>query len=61
MIYGRTLLTRSLFSLLVLFSAAVFAQAPKRFPSPHGRYVVEAVTRDPGGVGAPQTIVSMHR
>ncbi len=43
-------------------SAALYAQAaPRRFPSPHGRYVVEAMTRDPGGVGSPQTIVSLHR
>ena len=60
-IYGQTPLTRAVMFLLILFSAAAFAQAPRRFPSPHGRYVIEAVTRDPGGVGAPQTIVSMHR
>ena len=49
---------------VILFSlpAAEYAQAgPRRFPSPHGRYVVEVVTRDPGGVGSPQTIVSLHR
>ena len=59
---GPTLLTRIALPILFLFPAAVYAQAaPKRFPSPHGKYVVEAVTRDPGGVGAPQTIVSLHR
>ena len=47
---------------LSLLPAGVYAQpTPKRFPSPHGRYVIEAVTRDPGGVGSPQTIVSLHR
>ncbi len=47
---------------LLLFSASAYAQAAvRRFPSPHGKYVIETVSRDPGGVGAPQTIVSLHR
>ncbi len=46
----------------LLFSAVIHAQAlAQRFPSPHGRYVIETITRDPGGVGSPQTIVSLHR
>ena len=57
-----TLLTRITLAALFFLPAAVYAQAaPKRFPSPHGKYVVETMTRDPGGVGAPQTIVSLHR
>ncbi len=59
---GFTLLTRIAVPVLFLLPLAARAQAaPKRFPSPHGKYVIEAVTRDPGGVGAPQTIVSLHR
>ena len=61
-ICNPSLLTRLALPVLLLFSASAYAQAaPKRFPSPHGKYVIEAVTRDPGGVGAPQTIVSLHR
>lgn len=57
---GRILLTR--IALLFFVPASAYAQAaPRRFPSPHGKYVVEAMIRDPGGVGAPQTIVSLHR
>ena len=57
-----SLLARLALPVLLLFSASAHSQAaPKRFPSPHGKYVIEAVTRDPGGVGAPETIVSLHR
>ena len=60
--WGKTFLIRIAVPVLFLFPALALAQAaPKRFPSPHGKYVVEAVTRDPGGVGAPQTIVSLHQ
>ena len=59
---GLSLLTRIALPALLLLSPFSSAQtAPRRFPSPHGKYVVETVTRDPGGVGAPQTIVSLHR
>lgn len=57
---GRILLTR--IALLFFVSASAYAQsAPRRFPSPHGKYVIETMVRDPGGVGAPQTIVSLRR
>ena len=59
---GPTLLRRIVLPFLLLLPATVCGQATaKRFPSPHGKYVIEVVSRDPGGVGAPQTIVSLHR
>lgn len=58
-----THLTRLSLAVFCGLPAVASAQSatPQRFPSPHGKYVIEAVTRDPGGVGAPQTIVSLHR
>ncbi len=59
---GLTLLKRVALPIFLLSSVSAYAQAaPKRFPSPHGKYVIETVTRDLGGVGAPETIVSLHR
>ena len=61
MCHLRPLLTQLALPVLLFSASACAQEAPRRFPSPHGKYVIEAVTRDPGGVGAPQTIVSLHR
>ncbi len=54
-------LTRTSVAALLTAATAWTQSTAKRFPSPHGKYVIEAEIRDPGGVGAPQTIVSLHR